>query len=403
MTGRAAEPTVGGARPPRVVGNVRGAESGPTLICVAGLHGNEPAGPRALERIFESIESAELDLRGELVGLVGNRGALDRGVRYVDRDLNRLWEPGRVERLSGVLAAARDAGRPGRSSGAPAGAQVAEDVEMVELLAELRAAFDRARGPVHVIDLHTTSGGSPPFATIEDSLRNRRFALRFPLPVILGIEEELDGTMLSYLEDLGCRNVGLEGGRHEDPRSVDHLEAAAWVALAAAGLLCRGTADGRVDEARATLRRATRGLPHVLEVRYRHAVGPGDRFRMRPDWQSFQPVVRGVVVAEDSAGPVDAPESGRMLMPLYQSQGEDGFFIVREFRRFWLAVSAAARRLRLDRALPWLPGVRRHPGRPDTLVVDRRVARWYALEIFHLLGYRRVRERGPVLVMSRRD
>ncbi|NIP77669.1 MAG: hypothetical protein GWM90_00080, partial [Gemmatimonadetes bacterium] len=36
------------------------------------------------------------------------------------------------------------------------------------------------------------------------------------------------------------------------------------------------------------------------------------------------------------------------------------------------------------------------------VVVDRRVARWYTVEIFHLLGFRRTVERRHELIMSRR-
>ncbi|MCZ6618859.1 MAG: hypothetical protein O7E57_12075, partial [Gammaproteobacteria bacterium] len=43
-----------------------------------------------------------------------------------------------------------------------------------------------------------------------------------------------------------------------------------------------------------------------------------------------------------------------------------------------------------DRVAGWLPGVRRDPDHPDTLHVNRRVARLFALQFFHLLGFRSV-------------
>jgi len=60
------------------------------------------------------------------------------------------------------------------------------------------------------------------------------------------------------------------------------------------------------------------------------------------------------------------------------------------------------RRLGLDRALHWLPGVRRHPEREGTLIIDTHLARWFALEVFHLLGYRKRRSVEGKLVVSRR-
>jgi hypothetical protein len=89
-------------------------------------------------------------------------------------------------------------------------------------------------------------------------------------------------------------------------------------------------------------------------------------------------------------------------MPLYQGQGTDGFFLVREVPPFWLRVAAWLRHLQLERLLPVLPGVRKHPDQAATLVVDPRVARWFVLEIFHLLGFRRKRPQAGKLIVSRR-
>ena len=89
-------------------------------------------------------------------------------------------------------------------------------------------------------------------------------------------------------------------------------------------------------------------------------------------------------------------------MPLYQKQGEDGYFEMRPFSPFWLRLSALVRRIGIDRVVDWLPGVDRDPADPQTLHIDRNVARWYSLQIFHLLGYRRHRCRGDLLVVTRR-
>ena len=42
-------------------------------------------------------------------------------------------------------------------------------------------------------------------------------------------------------------------------------------------------------------------------------------------------------------------------MPLYQPQGDDGFFVMREFRPFWLRVSSLLRRARADLLFRLLP------------------------------------------------
>jgi len=369
----------------RVLGRFRGSAPGPTLICVAALHGNEPCGVGALRRIFRTLGSGEIDLRGEIVGLTGNRKALAEGRRFLTRDLNRLWTEDEAQRIE--------------ASGPPFDA--AEDEELYELSRHLEEAFQAARGAVFLLDLHSTSGPGPAFAVLDDTLENRAFAMELPVPVVLGIEEELDGTLTSYLLTRGAVTAGFECGQHDDPASVDRGEAAVWVALEASGVLPRRSRP-EVESARRLLAASTPGLPRVVETLYRHPIPAGEPFRTEPGFVSFQPIRARQTVGWDRVGPVRAPRGGRILMPLYQPQGNDGFFIVRDVRTFWLRLSAAARRLGMERIVHWLPGVRCKPGEEDVFVVDRRVARWYALELLHLLGFRRHGQAGRYVEVSRR-
>ena len=371
----------------RLIGRIVGARPGPLLVATAGLHGNEPAGVAALDRIFQTIHDQRIPIRGEFLGLAGNLAALARGERAIDRDLNRHFKPERIVALR---------------NGHPPDPAISEDRELVDVLEAIEPALGRAHDEAFFIDLHTTSGKSAAFATVGDTLRNREFALRFRSPIILGLEEHIEGTLLEYLNGRGYITMGFEGGRHQDPASVDLLEAGVWVALAAAGVLPTADRLAEVERAQRLLEENRRGLPRVFEVRYRHPVQPEDRFRMRPGYESFQPLTQGEWVAEDRSGDIHAPAGGRILMPLYQTQGDDGFFVIREFSPFWLTVSRILRHTRADQLLRALPGVRRHPTVEDTLVIDIRVARFLALQVFHLLGYRKQKQVGRVLVMSRR-
>lgn len=368
--------------PDRVIGHLRGDQPGRTVVFVAGLHGNEPAGVRALRRVFSALP-APGQVRGEVLALAGNLSALESGSRYVDDDLNRGWWPDAVDGSS----------RPvGESS---------EDLDRHEILSAIEPSLARTLHPPVIVDFHTTSGDSPPFITLGDTLRNRRFAEAMPLPIVLGLEEQLAATFLEYMNNRGCITLGCEGGRHDDPAAIDHLEAVAWIVLRQAGIVSARSVPG--PDPRALLKTAARGHPRVVEVRYRLPVPPGRRLLMDPGFRSFQRVTAGERLGRWADGSVVlAPESGRLLMPLYQSQGDDGFFIIRDVRRHWLRVSAILRRLRVDRIAPLLPGVRRHPYIPDAVVVDRRIARWYTVEIFHLLGFRRRVEQGHELILSRR-
>ena len=89
--------------------------------------------------------------------------------------------------------------------------------------------------------------------------------------------------------------------------------------------------------------------------------------------------------------PYDAPPA---TMPLYQKLGEDGFFIARRVAPFWLRVSAFLRSMNAERLVRVLPGVRRDPEDEERLAVDTKLARFFPLQIFHLLGYRKLRWEG---------
>jgi predicted deacylase len=368
-----------------VVGVLRGAEPGPTLVAVGGIHGNEPAGVRAMRRVLPSLRLKAGRLRGEVVLLAGNTRALERGARYTDADLNRQW-------TRANLAAVRR-GRLPTGAGA-------EAVELAELLTCFERAAARARGEIYFVDLHTTSAHGVPFATVGDTLRNRAFALNFPATIVLGLEEQIEGTMLEHVNNTGAVTMGFEAGQHEADSSVDNHEAVLWIALVASGAL-RAEDAPEFAAARETLGRASGGA-RVVEVRHRRAIRPEDEFRMGPGFANFDPVRKGQTLALDRGGLITARETGLILLPLYQKLGDDGFFLGREVRPFWLKLSALLRRLRVGTCVHLLPGVSRSREDADTFVVNTRVARLLPLQVFHLLGFRKRRWEGNRLVVSRR-
>ena len=374
------------ARPAaHLIASIRGSLPGPTLIILGGIHGNEPAGVLAADRVRLRMQERSAVLRGEVVLLRGNIRALEQGVRYIDADLNRQWTAENVRK-----AELEKRGVP----------EVSELLEQRELLAVMREAVSRARGEIYFVDLHTTSAHGQPFATVGDTLRNRRFALTFPLTIVLGLEEQIDGTLLEYVNNLGAITMGVEAGQHEAMTSVDHHEAVIWNATASTGNFRREDLP-ELDQSRSLLKRASGGMK-VVEVRHRHAIGPEDGFKMQPGFRNFQAVRRGKVLARDRAGEIKASETGLILMPLYQPLGDDGFFLAREVKPFWLKLSAVLRKLKVGHYIHLLPGVRRDLLNENYLIINTRIARILPLQVFHLLGFRRMRWVDKYLVVSRR-
>ncbi|RMF74681.1 MAG: hypothetical protein D6738_05680 [Acidobacteria bacterium] len=373
----------------RIVARLGAPGAGPLMLVTVAVHGNEPAGPRAAQRVVSRLREARIALRGELCVVTGNVAASRRGVRYVDRDMNRMF-------LAGRIAALRSGAEPVACS---------EDRELLALLDVVDPLIDAARRagrPAYLVDLHTSSADGPPFVTTGDTLRNRRFAFGVPLPLILGLEEQIDGTATEYFGERGLVTLAVEAGRHDDPASVDHHESVLWHALVRAGLVA-GRALPWLAWHRARLEAATAGLPSVSEVRHRHRIRPDDRFEMVPGFRNFQRVRRGEVLARDARGEIRSPERGLVLLPLYQGLGDDGFFFGRRVGRVERMWAVVLRRLRMLWLLRLLPGVERVPD-PERLVVRvaRRRAPFVPLALLLAFGFRKVREDGDALVFSRR-
>ena len=122
---------------------------------------------------------------------------------------------------------------------------------------------------------------------------------------------------------------------------------------------------------------------------------------MEPGFRNLDHAKEGQLLARDKRGEIRAPANGLVLLPLYQGLGSDGFFWGRAVSTARLVASEALRSLDLDRFIDWLPGVARDRERPTRLVIDTKIARFYPLDVFHTLGYRRVRERDGELTVER--
>jgi predicted deacylase len=356
---------------------------GPTLIVVGGLHGNEPGGVEAMRRVKPQLDALNSKLRGRVYFVAGNTRALAKGVRYRDLDLNRAWTREDMANV-GTAELCRES----------------EGLELTELDQLFDGILVTARNEVYVVDLHSTSAKGMPFATVGDTLRNRHFAQLFPVRILLGIEERLEGTMLEYLNNAGCVTLGFEGGSHAAEDTIQNHQALIWLALVNAGIIWEEDVP-HLDAFHDRIKAAAHG-GKIMEVRHREAVKSEDEFEMKPGYNNFDPVGKGDVVARNNRGEVKAPESGLLLMPLYQRLGEDGFFIVRGISRFWIWLSEVLRKIKVQDMVEYLPGVTPDPHRRETLTVNTHIARFFPLQIFHLLGFRRRKWVDQKLVVSRR-
>ena len=79
----------------RVIGRYEGERPGPLMVCIGGVHGNEPAGVVALEELMLRLE-AEPDKNPECTG-PGTPGAWINGTERTRK--HRTWSTGKCWRF----------------------------------------------------------------------------------------------------------------------------------------------------------------------------------------------------------------------------------------------------------------------------------------------------------------
>jgi hypothetical protein len=321
---------------------------------------------------------------GNLHFILGNINALNKGIRFEDVDLNRLWRKETIDELlknNGVTSR--------------------ESKEQKELFDVIKTIVKNDMGPFYFIDLHTTSAASVPFITISDSLNNRKFSSNFPIPVVLGIEEFLDGPLLTFINEYGHIALGFEGGSHDAASSIRNCEAFIWKCLVHSKCLDRSQLQDYLNYVHLLSDLCCKY--QFFEIKYRYEIGKGEKFLMRPGFENFEPVHKEDLLAISNGKEIKAPRTGRIFMPLYQELGEDGFFILKKISKFWLGASITARKLKINHFLRLIPGVRKDPTNNFTLIVNPRVARFKTIPIFHLFGYRQQIYKDDKLHFIKRD
>ncbi len=368
----------------RILGHIKGINESPILIVIAGIHGNEMAGIYAIKRLLKGLDKDNIVLKGNVYAISGNLNALQQNIRFDKADLNRLWTHENVDRIN-----------------AKKFTNTAETHEQQVLYDLIKKILATEKGPFYFIDLHTTSSDTTPFITISDSLNNRQFSSNFALPIVLGIEEYLDGPLLTYINEFGHVALGFEAGQHDNAQSIVHCEAFLWLVLEASGCLEKSQIP-KFNEYQKEL--SSLNVKHnFYEIDYRFQIQKTDSFKMLNGFKNFEKVSLNQPLAIRNNQKIKAGMDGLIFMPLYQDKGDDGFFIVTKISRYWLKLSTVVRKLHLHHILRILPGIKIDSRNKHTLVVNPKTAKFLATELFHLFGYRKQIFKDDKLHFIKRD
>lgn len=356
------------------------------MVVFAGIHGNETAGIHAIDSVASDLDEKNTELNGAVYSITGNMRALELGVRYVDTDLNRLWENG------------FDRSHYSRSGTANHSVEYKESLEIKRAVEWILDKHREKASRFIFIDLHTTSSESCAFILINDTLVNRKLARKFPVPQILGFEENIHGTLLSYINNIGHLSLGFEAGAHTNEASIERSKAFLWLAMHWLGI--RQLSDSEVESCERKLDIHPNVPDSYYEVKYHKIVEDPTKFEMKSGFQNFDIIKKGTPLARENGEIIEAPVSGRIFMPLYQKKGHDGFLIINEVSTFWLKLSAYLRKSFVHKLLKFLPGV--YVENDRVFKIDLTVAKFLVKDIFHLFGYRVVRTGEHTVMCYRR-
>lgn len=370
----------------RIIGKIKEEQKDPIVVFFGGIHGNEPAGVIALQEVFSKLNKEQHKIKGTVYGIRGNMPALLKKQRYLDSDLNRLWTLQKIEEIQKKEKAKR----------------VSEEKELMEIHTFLLNILQDESSTFYFIDFHTTSSKTRPFITINDALINRKFSKLFPVPIILGIEEYLEGPLLNYINQLGYVSLGFESGQHAEQEAIKNSVAFIWLTMVYTGLLEKKD----VTEFKIHYQQLQTSSEHdtsFYEITHRHKIEAKDEFKMLVNLKNFTKLGKGTLLAVHNQNEIKTTTNTIIFMPLYQTQGEEGFFLIRNIPLLALWASTLFRKIRLDALLTIFPGVSWGNSKKESLMVNTKTAKFLTKPFFHLLGYRNKTLNENHILMNNRE
>jgi len=167
------------------------------LITVC-IHGNETCGMQAVNELI--AEDFFRELKDQVTILIGNPKAVVEHKRFIHANLNRIFQETLVDPVK-------------RSDMFTEGHY---EFCRVEVVARAIQECDE------LLDLHSTSSPSPPFAIPAADDASRQFASSLPVDfVIEDLVKVIKGTTIDWAQSHGKQAVCVECGQHEERSSIE--------------------------------------------------------------------------------------------------------------------------------------------------------------------------------------
>lgn len=262
-----------------------GKKPGSTSVVLAGVHGNEPCGVLAVERVLKTIKIE----RGTVYFILGNPEALAENTRKTEFDLNRSFRE--------------------RSA-------LSEKIRQTYEVRRAEFLKTYLGGASALLDVHSSdTENSTPFVICE----NNGFEIAATLPVDLvvsGFDSVCPGGTDEYMNRIGRIGICIECGYHNDPNSVPLGVTAIESFLSSRGHI-------------APIHKSKLGQKKIrVAFIYRTKSAP---FRLSKAWADFEKVRAGQTIGFDGEIPVIADRDAIILFPdNCKTVGEEAFYLAYE-------------------------------------------------------------------------
>ena len=275
----------------------RAVHDGPTVTIFGALHGNEPCGPQAIQKITEKFENKKLTLlRGRIILVpISNPLAYQKNKRYIDEDLNRIF---------------RKTTRP-----------KTYEQELANILCGLIDATDV------FVDVHSTGAKGPPTVFLDFPTHSNT-ALAKSTGIHLAIVGwpklyENDKRLISYdttvyAHDKKKDGILVECGQHADPNAPNVAEQVIIHVLKQYQMIPHGKNYHAAQPQK--LKKIKMTELFIKEHK-------NDSFSRR--WKHLEAVKKGQVIAKRNSGElIRAPNDRVMMLPKYSPPiGKEWFYL----------------------------------------------------------------------------
>jgi succinylglutamate desuccinylase len=176
-----------------------GKKKGPSVALMGGVHGDEKMGICIIDILKKELPHQEI--HGEIFLIVGNPEACEKGVRFLDDDMNRLFQEEILHYIQNLPPHQRNR----------------EQKRILEILPILQKTDI-------LLDIHSTISPSVPFVFVENTKRHISLAHILGVQYIVSNGEHAPKDMKSCADNFvdRCGGVGItyESGWQKDTANV---------------------------------------------------------------------------------------------------------------------------------------------------------------------------------------